>query len=170
MAYELILLRHGKSDWSVFAGDFDRPLTKRGKRGAKQVGSWLHACEAVPDHIVTSPAKRALATARRVAKYMGFNVDSIVKDQRMYGAGVSEMLAVLRDCPEGVSRVMLVGHNPGLEDMVEYLANEKVLIPVDGKLMPTATLAWFTFTCGWGELKDGCATLKSITRPTDMSK
>jgi phosphohistidine phosphatase len=168
MTHELMLLRHGKSDWSVLAGDFDRPLTKRGKRGSKSVGCWLKECDGVPDHIVTSPAKRALATAHRAAKYMDIDVDSIVKDQRMYGAGVSDMLAVLRDCPEDAGRVMLVGHNPGLEDMVLYLADEKVVIPADGKLMPTATLAWFTFSCGWEELKDGCATLKSIIRPADM--
>jgi phosphohistidine phosphatase len=100
---------------------------------------------------------------------MGFSVDAIVKDQRMYGAGVSDMLAVLRDCPAEASRVLLVGHNPGLEDMVEYLSCEEPVRPVDGKLMPTATLAWFVFTCGWDELSDGCATLKSITRPADMS-
>jgi phosphohistidine phosphatase len=100
---------------------------------------------------------------------MAFSVDAIGKDQRMYGAGVSDMLAVLRDCPAEARRVMLVGHNPGLEDMVEYLSCEKPVRPVDGKLMPTATLAWFVFTCGWDELTDGCATLKSITRPADMS-
>jgi phosphohistidine phosphatase len=99
---------------------------------------------------------------------MGFAVDSIVKDRRMYAAGVSDMLAVLRDCPAEANRVMLVGHNPGMEDMVEYLAAGKVVIPADGKLMPTATLAWFSLSCGWDELKDGCATLKSITRPADM--
>ena len=169
MTRELMLLRHGKSDWSVFAGDYDRPLTKRGKRGSKIVGCWLQKHDGVPDHIVTSPAKRARTTARRVAKHMGFSVDSIVKDQRMYGAGVSDMLAVLRDCPAEANRVLLVGHNPGLEDMVDYLSCEKIATPVDGKIMPTATLAWFVLTSSWSELTDGCATLKSLTRPDDMS-
>lgn len=169
MTRELMILRHGKSDWSVFSGDFERPLTKRGKRGSKVVGRWLRKRNGIPDHIVTSPAKRARTTARRVAKHMGFSADSIVKDQRIYGAGVSDLLAVLRDCPPDANRVMLVGHNPGLEDMVKYLSCESVSIPVDGKLMPTATVAWFVFTCSWVELKDRCATLKSITRPADMS-
>lgn len=169
MTRELMLLRHGKSDWSVFAGDYDRPLTKRGKRGAKLVGRWLRESDAVPDYIVTSPAERARTTARRVAKHMGFNADSIVKDQRIYGAGVSDLLAVLSDCPDAANRVMLVGHNPGLADMVQYLSCEEVLMPVDGKLIPTATLAWFVLTCSWGELKDRCAALRSITRPADMS-
>jgi len=168
MTHELMLLRHGKSDWSIFSGDFDRPLTKRGKQGAKSVGSWLRNSGDVPDYIVTSPAKRACSTARRAAKHMGFDVDSIVKDHRVYGAGVSDLLAVLRDCPDTASRVMLVGHNPGFEDMAQYLANEIIPMPADGKLVPTATLVWFSFSCGWKELKDGCATLKSITRPADM--
>ncbi len=169
MTYELLLLRHGKSDWSVFSGDFERPLTKRGKRGVKQVGCWLRECGGVPDYIVTSPAKRASSTARRVAKYMGFDVDSIVKDHRIYAAGVSDLLAVLQECPDEASRVMLVGHNPGFEEMVRYLADQEVMIPADGKLMPTATLAWFTIPCGWKEVKDGCASLKSITRPGEVS-
>jgi len=168
MTYELILLRHGKSDWSVATGDFDRPLTERGESGAKSAGRWLHDSGDVPDYIVTSPAKRACSTARRAAKHMGFDVESIVKDHRVYAAGVSDLLAVLQDCPDEANRVMLVGHNPGFEDMVQYLADEKVLIPADGKLMPTATLAWFTLSCGWKELKDGCASVKSITRPADM--
>jgi phosphohistidine phosphatase len=101
---------------------------------------------------------------------MGFDVDYIVKDRRMYGAGVSDMLAVLRDCPAAANRVMLVGHNPGMEDMVEYLSHTKIVIPADGKLMPTATLAWFSLSCGWDGLKGGCATLKSITRPAEKLK
>ena len=168
MTRELLLLRHGKSDWSVFTGDYDRPLTKRGKRASKTVGRWLLERDGVPDHIVTSPAMRDSTTAQRVAKHMGFDVDTIAKDQRVYGAGVSDILAVLKDCPAEANRVMLVGHNPGLEDMVKYLSCEEVVVPVDGKLMPTATLAWFVFTCSWEELKDRSATLKSITRPGDM--
>ncbi len=168
MTRELMLLRHGKSDWSVTVGDFDRPLTQRGKRGAKQAGCWLRNCGGVPDYIVTSPAKRACSTARRAAKQMEFDVDAIVKDHRIYAAGVSDLLAVLQECPEDAKRVMLVGHNPGFEDMVLFLADEEIMIPLDGKLMPTSTMAWFTLTCGWKELKEGCASLRSITRPADM--
>ncbi len=170
MTHELLLLRHGKSDWSVSSGDFDRPLTRRGREGAKQAGCWLRGCDGVPDYIVTSPAKRAQSTAHKAAKHMGFAEDSIVKDHRIYGAGVSDLLAVLQECPDDASRVMLVGHNPGLEDMVQYLSDEKIQIPADGKLMPTATLAWFVLSCGWREVRDGGASLKSITRPSDMLK
>ncbi len=170
MTHELMLLRHGKSDWSVFSGDYDRPLTKRGKRGAKHAGSWLYGCGGVPDYIVSSPATRAYSTACRAAKHMEFDANSIVKDHRLYGAGISDLLAVLQGCPEDAFRVMLVGHNPGFEDMVQYLSDDKVQMPADGKLMPTATLAWFTLSCNWGDVMDGCASLKSITRPSDMLK
>jgi phosphohistidine phosphatase len=170
MTYELMLLRHGKSDWSVETEDFDRPLTKRGKHGAESVGHWLHECGGVPDYIVTSPAKRARSTARRAAKQMGFDADSIVEDKRIYAASIKGLLAVLCDCPVDAKRVMLVGHNPGLEDMVKYLANEKPQIPADGKLMPTAALARFTLECAWEDVGAGCATLVSITRIADMDK
>ncbi len=168
MTYELMLLRHGKSDWSVDAEDFDRPLTKRGKHSAELVGHWLHECGGVPDYIVTSPAKRARSTAHRAAKHMGFDEGSIVEDKRIYAASVRGLLAVLHDCPVDAKRVMLVGHNPGFDDMVKYLANQKVQIPADGKLMPTATVAWFSMECDWKGVDKGCATLISITRPGDM--
>jgi len=170
MTIELMLLRHGKSDWSTAAADFERPLTKRGKRDAKRVGAWLFQGNAAPDYMFTSPARRAWGTARRAVKSMEMNKSTIVRDERIYAAGVSDLLAVLRECPDRVRRVMLVGHNPGLEDLVEYLADEVIEVPADGKLMPTATLARLSMACGWSELDAGCARLISITRPSDMPK
>ncbi|MCP4125713.1 MAG: histidine phosphatase family protein [Gammaproteobacteria bacterium] len=165
MTWELMLLRHGKSDWSTMAGDFERPLTRRGKRGAKGAGEWLSRIKSIPDHIVSSPARRAWGTARRAAAKMDLGREIIVRDERIYAADVSDLLLVLRGCPDQARRVMLVGHNPGLEDLVEYLADEMVEIPVDGKLMPTATIAWLIIPGGWSRLDAGCAQLRSITRP-----
>ncbi len=169
MTCELMLLRHGKSDWSTATGDFDRPLTGRGKRGAKGAGVWLSRIKSIPDHIVTSPARRAWGTAHRAAANMGLEQEAIVRDERIYAADVSDLLQVLRECPNQARRVMLVGHNPGLEELVEYLADDLVEIPADGKLMPTATIAWLTMSGSWSELDAGCAQLKAITRPSDMS-
>ncbi|MCP3670554.1 MAG: histidine phosphatase family protein [Gammaproteobacteria bacterium] len=168
MTCELMLLRHGKSDWSTAVGDFDRPLTKRGKRGAKGVGGWLSRINLIPDHIISSPASRAWDTAHRAAEYMGLGQEFIVRDKRIYAADVSDLLQVLRDCPGSAKRVMLVGHNPGLEELVEYLVDGLVEIPADGKLMPTATVARLILTGGWAELDAGCAQLESITRPSGM--
>jgi len=169
MSYELMLLRHGKSDWSTDSGDFDRPLTKRGKRGAEGVGVWLSRVESIPDYIIASPAKRAWDTARRAAVNMHLNQEVIVRDGRIYAADVSDLLQVLCESQDWARRVMLVGHNPGLEELVEYLADARVEIPADGKLMPTATVARLVLPNGWSELDPGCAQLESITRPSGMS-
>ncbi len=170
MIRELMLLRHGKSDWSISASDIARPLTERGKHDAKRLGVWLHAHGLVPDYIITSTAKRAWGTARRAAEKMGLDRDVIVQNERIYAAGISALMTVLRDCPDSAKRVMLVGHNPGLEDLSKNLASDKIEIPADGKIMPTATLARFTIAGDWADLKAGCASLESITRPSDLPR
>ncbi len=168
MTCELMLLRHGKSDWSTATSDFERPLAKRGKRDAKMVGIWLLQKGLRPDYIISSPARRALDTARRAVKRMGMDIDEIIRDGRVYDADLSDLMAGLRDHSDSMKRILLVGHNPGLEELVEYMADERVEIPVDGKLMPTATLARLVLPGDWSGLSAGCAQLKSITRPSNM--
>lgn len=165
-----MLLRHGKSDWNSSAGDIDRPLNLRGKRDAKRLGVWLRAHGLVPDYILTSTAKRARGTARRAADKMGLARDIIVQDERIYAASVPALLAILRDCPDAAKRVMLVGHNPGLEDLARHLAKDKIALPADGKLIPTATLARFTISGSWCDLAAGCASLDSIIRPAQLQE
>jgi phosphohistidine phosphatase len=170
MTRELLLLRHGKSDWSTGVDDYHRPLKDRGKRGAQRIGVWLAQQNAVPDLIVTSPAERALVTAQKLCKAMGFGDAGIQRDRRIYAAGIDELLAVLSDCPQDAGRVMLVGHNPGLEELLVWLARETVPVTDDGKLLPTATLARLQMPADWQALKAGCARLDSITLPGALPK
>jgi phosphohistidine phosphatase len=115
---ELLLLRHGKSDWSINASDFDRPLKKRGKRNAKQIGRWLSHQQRQPDLVISSPANRALSTAKIVVTCMKLSTSSIQTDNRIYGADLDDLLQILAEIPNTISRVMLVGHNPDLEELV----------------------------------------------------
>ena len=170
MTRELLLLRHGKSDWSVGVDDFYRPLKDRGKRAAQRVGVWLAQQNLVPDVIVSSPAERALVTAEKACKAMGNGAQDIQKDERIYEAGLGDLLKVLADCPADAGRVMLVGHNPGLEELLEWLVIDSVPVPEDGKLLPTATLARLQMPADWGALIAGCAQLHSITRPGLLPK
>jgi len=165
MTRELLLLRHGKSDWSTGVDDYHRPLVDRGKRGAQRIGVWLAQQRLIPDLIVSSPAERALVTAQKACKAMGSGDAGILQDRRIYMAGVDELLEVLGDCPQDAARVMLVGHNPGLEDVLVWLASPGVPVPEDGKLLPTATLARLQMPADWQTLVAGCARLESITRP-----
>jgi len=170
MTRELLLLRHGKSDWDTGVDDFHRPLKERGICGAQRIGAWLAQRGIVPDHIITSPAQRALVTARNVCKTMGLGDEGMQRDKRIYAAGIDELLTVLGDCPDSAGRVMLVGHNPGLEELLAWLTSEAVTLPEDGRLLPTATLARLQMSADWPALIAGCARLDSITRPEMLPK
>lgn len=168
MTRELLLLRHGKSDWSAGVDDFRRPLKDRGKRGAQRIGVWLAQHDLVPDLIVTSPAERARVTAQKACKAMGDGDQGIRKDRRIYPATLDDLCEVLGDIPQDAARVLLVGHNPGMEDLLVWLAGDRLALPEDGKLLPTATLARLQMPDDWQELTAGCALLDSITRPNTL--
>ena len=168
MSRTLILLRHGKSDWSTGEDDFDRPLKKRGKNASKLVGKWLTTNQRTPDFVITSPAKRALQTAEISCDAMDINKDNIYKRKHIYLATPEELLYVLEDCPREAKRVMLVGHNPGLEELLYYLVNGRITIPEDGKILPTATLAILDMPDSWGNLENGSADLEFLIRPREI--
>ena len=168
MTRELLLLRHGKSDWSEPLPDFKRPITDRGKRGAQRIGVWLLGEGLEPDHVVSSPAERALVTAQKAIKAMGRSAAGIVRERRVHDASLSQLLAVLAEAPAAAQRVLLVGHNPGLEELLEYLSRQRTEIPADGKLLPTATLARLEMPDDWQRLEAGCASLLGITRGEEL--
>ena len=152
MKRELILMRHGKSDWSKPLSDYLRPIKKRGYREAQKVGEWLKEEGLVPDLIISSPAQRARETAETVAKSMGYDTGNIFWNESVYMADVSELLDAIATTPDECTRLMVVGHNPGLEDLVFYLTKE-VDIPDDGKVMPTATVAVMSTERDWADLE-----------------
>lgn len=138
---EILLLRHGKSSWDAgVESDFSRPLAPRGKRDAPRMGAWVLGQALVPDEIVSSPAKRAKQTAKRVADAMGFDPGDIRYDERIYGAESEDLRAVLSECAG--PRVLMIGHNPGFEELVDELAGGAP-VPKHGKLFPTCALAYF---------------------------
>jgi len=166
---ELLILRHGKSDWDVAVDDYHRPLKNRGKRGAQRIGIWLAQNNLVPDAVISSPAERAKVTAEKACKAMGFVKKDISFEKRIYLADVNDLLAVLGECPANSKRVMIVGHNSGLEELLRYLS-ESIVVPDDGKLLPTATLARLGMPAQWGKLAPGQAKLLSITRSSTLPK
>ncbi|MCK5870532.1 phosphohistidine phosphatase [Methylococcaceae bacterium CS1] len=149
---ELLLLRHGKSDWNTDTSDFNRPLNKRGKRATLQIGKWLAEQKLAPDLIISSPAIRALTTAEIVCSAMNLSEDTIQTDNIIYQASLSDLRQVLLHIPASVQRLLLVGHNPGFESLLSYLA-PNTPIPEDGNLMPTATLAYLQLDPQWSFLQ-----------------
>lgn len=169
MPHELLVLRHAKSAWDTGARtDFERPLSKRGRRDAPRVGRYLAGEGLVPDHVVSSPAERARQTVIAVCAELGFDEGSIRWDERVYHATTGALMDVLSESPSGAHRVLIAGHNPGLEMLVQTLCRDRVPMPPDYKLLPTAAVAHLEIDCSWSEIDGGVATLLSLTRPKSL--
>jgi phosphohistidine phosphatase len=145
--------------------DFSRPLKKRGRRAAKQVGRWLSMQHLIPDTILCSPATRALETAQRVCRQLHIDESSIICDRRIYEADAQTLLAILNTLRHE-RRVLLVGHNPGLEELLLSLIPHSIPLSPNGKYLPTAALAQLAFEGEWAELAD--AKLVALIRPDSL--
>ncbi len=166
---ELIILRHAKSDWDAAAvTDFERPLNQRGQYDAPRVGQWIADQGLVPDTVLASPALRAEQTLRAAAKAMGLEEQQICRDRRIYGAGVPQLLQVLAGAPPQAARLMLVGHNPGLEELVVYLAAPDTLPERAFGFLKTATLAQIAMPADWAELPQACGALLRLVSPKQL--
>ncbi len=125
----LLLLRHAKSSWKEEdLADHDRPLNKRGKRDAPRMGKLLHDTQLAPELIISSTAKRARKTASKVASECAYEgVIELTGD--LYLAPPSQYIAVLRNVPDHIHRVLVVGHNPGTEELAALLTGQAAHFP-----------------------------------------
>jgi phosphohistidine phosphatase len=153
----LILLRHSKSDWSGDHADLDRPLAERGERQAPEAGRWLNAHIGHIDLAIVSPATRTRSTWDLVSAELDEPPRTQV-DDRVYAASAGELLDVVREVPDDHGTVLLVGHNPGVEDLLSRLTGEPVR-------MPTSAVAVVAVTGSWAAAGDGSATLRTSGRP-----
>jgi phosphohistidine phosphatase len=170
MSRELLILRHAKSAWDTDAPtDFDRSLAKRGRKAAPRVGRYLSEQGLIPDFLVSSPAERAKETVILVCEQLDISPGEIHWDKRIYEAWTASLVDVLRECPSHARRVLIAGHNPGMETLLRYLCDRPIPFPADGKLMPTAALAHLEISTDWDKLENAVGRLISITRSRDLS-
>lgn len=169
MPRELLLLRHAKSDWPEGVADYNRPLKKRGKKAALLMGEWLLSQDLRPDSIISSPAERARETAEKLCKGLHIKKHGLLYfDDRIYEASVESLKSVLADCPSFKQRVLIVGHNPGLDNLLIDLVAETLMPDDDDKILGTANLARISLPDDWNQLDTGCGQLISITKPKDI--
>lgn len=168
MKRELLILRHGKSDWSQPAQDIDRPLKKRGRQNSQQIGLWLAENDLLPEAVVISPAARTKETASLLCREIRFLQEKIKVEPSLYTSDLEDVFAVIRNLDGGVMRALLIGHNFVLEDLVINLTGGNVDLPANGKLMPTAALAIFEISSSWSAVTQKCAKLMTIIRPKEM--
>ncbi|MEX2176748.1 MAG: histidine phosphatase family protein [Pirellulaceae bacterium] len=159
----LLLLRHAKSSWKeTDLDDHDRPLNERGKRDAPRIGALLREENLVPEYLVVSSAKRARKTAEHVIQQCGFRGEARITGE-LYEADRNKLLRIIAQLPEPLGRVLLIGHNPGLEELLESLT---------GRYAPltTAALAHVELPIDvWSELAgEARATLVKVWQPREL--
>ncbi|HYF67564.1 MAG TPA: histidine phosphatase family protein [Ohtaekwangia sp.] len=137
----LYVIRHAKSSWDDGGlSDFERPLNDRGKRDALKMAKRLIEKHVHPDLMLSSSAKRAYATAKRIAKVLGFKKDNIKTDERLYHADEETILSVIHEIKSTCSTAFIFGHNPGLTDFVNTLRNDEL----DIENIPTCGIVAFS--------------------------
>jgi len=159
---QLLIMRHGKANWEMEIDDLQRPMTERGIEEAKNIGHWLNDQPLHPDIIISSTASRALATSKQVAEAMG--ISDITQDARIYNASLSQLLVVLADISTEYKRPMIVGHNPGFEDLLLHLAEVGEQFYKDGSLFTTGTVAVLDMPNKWQQLDRQCGELVNVVR------
>ncbi len=164
MSRQLILLRHAKAIWGAANEDVARELNPTGVAEAGRVGDWLKTQHIIPDIVICSTARRAVQTCEIVAKTVGLDQASIQFEQGLYLAEYSALLAMLQKLASRYHTVMLVGHNPGLEDLAIAISKTKLPRTFAGELLATANLLQFSLPDDWHHL-DGQSEMMQFFRP-----
>lgn len=164
---QLLLLRHAKSDWSMQSSDINRPLNSRGKKNAHLLGNWLlQNPDCHPDYILCSPAKRALETIQIAMKSLKSHI-TIQSDDRLYLASVTSILKILTSIDNRYQRVLLVGHNPGFEHLLNWLTETYEYELNSGKIVTTCNLAKLNLATT-NPFQQGQSHLVFLKRPKDF--
>jgi phosphohistidine phosphatase len=158
----LMLLRHAKSDWPDVP-DHDRPLAKRGRKDAPEIGRWLCAHGYVPDTVICSTALRTRQTWDRVAPELAGSAE-VRFEPRAYAASALTLLYLCRELPDRCRAALLIAHNPGTAELAASLAAPGQ----PGLVFPTAAVAVFEFAGDWPGLAPGRARLLDFTTPAEL--
>lgn len=153
MAKQLLLVRHGKSDWgNIDLKDFDRPLNKRGKENAPEMAERLVNRDFKFDLMVSSPAKRAKSTAKFFAE--AYQINDIIFDESIYEANTNTLLNVVNGLDNAAEKVIMFGHNPGFTDFANELSDAGIYnIPTAGMVLMSFPFdSWKMVSRGTGEL------------------
>jgi phosphohistidine phosphatase len=163
------VLRHAKSDWADSSlRDFDRPLNDRGRKAARTIGKELRKRKIKPDLVLSSPAERAKQTLERVQDAHGAPFE-VTEDRRIYLAEPDVLVDLVQSAPDEAKRLMIVGHNPGLQELVLALATPGELRDEAAEKFPTAALAEIRFEAkSWRDIAPGKGLLEMLLRPRDL--
>ena len=165
MVRTLFLLRHAKSSWDdPSLGDHERPLSTRGRRATKVIARYLRSLEARPELVLCSSATRTQETLQRLTDALPRDVEVRV-ERDLYLASAVDLLDRVRLVPPDVSSVLLIGHNPAIQELALSLARPAAEVDPIRQKFPTAALATLIFDAPWLQLSPGGAELTGFVKP-----
>jgi phosphohistidine phosphatase len=166
----LYLLRHAKSSWDdPMLADHDRPLAPRGRRAARVMAEHLRRKRITPELVLCSTSRRTRETLQRIAPGLGEDAD-IQIEPKLFAASAAALLELLHEVPGEVESVMLIGHNPGIQDLAHSLASAGSESARVRARFPTAALATLELNGSWRALATGSAELVSLVEPKELSR
>jgi phosphohistidine phosphatase len=163
------LFRHGKSSWSdPTLADLDRPLAPRGERASRRIGKYIRRKKIRPALVLCSPSLRTRQTLAAIEPSLGDHC-SVELESQLYAASEGELLERLRALPESVESVMLVGHNPGLQELACALSSGGAELALLEQKFPTGALATLLVDCeSWAALEPGDGELVDYVVPRQL--
>ena len=167
----LHLLRHAKSSWDdATVLDHDRPLAPRGARAARLIADYLSSAGVDPALVLCSPARRTVETLDALRPVIS-ETAAVSIEPELYGADASEILEMLRTVDPQIGEVLVIGHNPGLQDLAIDLAGDEDggLVEALRSKFPTCAMATFGVQVGWVDLGSGHAHLTHFVTPRELS-
>lgn len=166
---QILLMRHAKSSWEEGSlKDFDRPLAKRGQEDAPMMGKFIREIEHKPGIVISSPAQRAQETTRLVVESAKMDKDKISWSEELYFGSVKDYIAAIQAAPDKFDRILLVGHNPLMENTVGILSGAEYKTAVR---MPTAALVCLeSFAESWETITPGTCQIKWMMIPKVLKK
>jgi len=167
--FELMLMRHAKSDWHSQLADIDRPLNDRGAQDAVRMGAYLNNANLVPDKMIVSSAQRTQQTAELLLQNMSLPENNIIVDRQLYLADTETMCDIIALYVSEGQRLLLLAHNPGMDYLVSYLASTPPPLSDSGKLMTTCAVACFHLDSLAALTKPGQGELQSLLRPKEIT-
>ena len=157
----IYLVRHAKSSWKYpNLDDFERPLNKRGRKNAPFMGTILKKLKVAPDLILSSPANRASMTARVIADKIGYPLENIYYSESIYEFSANALIDVIVELDNVVNKAMLVGHNPALTELANYIGDTPISnIPTSGIFCAELNIP------SWAKISDRCGKLNFFEYP-----
>ena len=157
----IYLVRHAKSSWKYpNLDDFERPLNKRGRKSAPFMGAILKKLKVAPDLILSSPANRASMTARIIAVKISYPLEKICYSESIYEFSANALIDVVEHLDDVLDKAMLVGHNPALTDLANYIGNKPISnIPTSGVFCVELDIS------SWKKISENCGKLKFFEYP-----